>query len=393
MTDIPDATCFINAEIGGAVSTLRIVGDRIAAVGAHPARHDRVINLEGDRLLPGLINAHDHLQFNNFPRIRYRERYANVREWIADVTARRGSDPVLDAGGEIAFETRLLVGGVKNLLSGVTTVAHHDPFHASLGAADFPVRVLRAYGWAHSLSVTPELEVQTTYRHTLASWPWIIHAGEGVDDDARAEFARLEALGCIGANTLLVHGVAFRGEQFTRLVRAGAGVIWCPSSNVFLFGETIDTNALLTAGRLGLGSDSRLSGARDLLDELRVARETRPAAAPRLEALVTSHNARLLRLADRGSLVRGLLADLLVLPAGKRLVDAHRADLRLVMIGGVMRYGDTRYASGLSTPADCVAVEVDGREKVLDRRIAERMARSGWREPGLNMDGAAWRAA
>jgi hypothetical protein len=39
-------------------------------------------------------------------------------------------------------EERLLIGGVKNLLSGVTTVAHHDPLYSCLQEATFPVRVV-----------------------------------------------------------------------------------------------------------------------------------------------------------------------------------------------------------------------------------------------------------
>src|SRR5205823_2611649 len=50
---------FINAEIGGAErASLRILGSRIAALGSAPEVDDLVVDLHGDRLLPGLINAH-----------------------------------------------------------------------------------------------------------------------------------------------------------------------------------------------------------------------------------------------------------------------------------------------------------------------------------------------
>jgi cytosine/adenosine deaminase-related metal-dependent hydrolase len=383
--------CFINAAPGEAAGSLRVVGDRIVAIDGRPARGDCVVDLAGDRLLPGLVNAHDHLQFNNFAPTRYREVHANVGEWIVDVTANRGRDAVLDAAEALALETRMLAGGIKNLLSGVTTVAHHGSFHATF--EDFPVRVVRNYGWAHSLGLASDGEVRDSYQRTPASWPWIIHAGEGVDAAAAAELARLDHLGCLGARSVLVHAVGFRGAQQDRLIAAGAAVVWCPASNLFLFARTLDPGKLLAAGRLGLGSDSRLSGANDLLAELRCARAAAPACAVHLEALVTRHNARLLRLGDRGVLTAGALADLTILPAGMALAGARRADLRMVMLGGVMRYGDAAYASALGPHSNCGPVDLDGVPKVLDRALVLRLRRSGYREPGLAFANAEWRAA
>jgi cytosine/adenosine deaminase-related metal-dependent hydrolase len=179
MTRTP--VCLVDAMVGEEPTTVRIVGERIAALGTRPARGDRVVELAGARVLPGLINAHDHLQFGNFSRTRFRERHANVAEWIADVSAQRGHDPQLVAGTSLDFEARLFAGGFRNLLSGATTVAHHDAYHSVFDAPGFPVRVLRHYGWAHSLVVERDADVAASYRATPADRPWIIHACEGVD--------------------------------------------------------------------------------------------------------------------------------------------------------------------------------------------------------------------
>ena len=61
----------------------------------------------------------------------------------------------------------------------------------------------------------------------------MIHAGEGLDEAARAELDALDALGCLAANTVLIHGVAFCRTEADRVIAAGAGLIWCPSSNQF----------------------------------------------------------------------------------------------------------------------------------------------------------------
>src|SRR5262249_46429997 len=130
----------INADVGqGSLSSVRVVDARIAAVGETPAREDLVIDAAGARLLPGLINAHDHLQLNSFPALSYRSRYSNASEWIADFNDRLRQDSIFQAALSRTREERLFAGGMKNLLSGVTTVAHHDPLFSTLRAPSFPV--------------------------------------------------------------------------------------------------------------------------------------------------------------------------------------------------------------------------------------------------------------
>jgi cytosine/adenosine deaminase-related metal-dependent hydrolase len=390
-----DGLTFVNASIAGSrVDTLRIQGGRIASLGQPPQDGDLIVDLRRDRLLPGLINAHDHLQLNNSPRLEYRERYRNAREWIADFNSRLHADRALEASVAIARHDRLLVGGVKNLLSGVTTVAHHDPLYPmTLSAADYPTRVVQNYGWSHSLSIDGEESVRRSYRRTPVDWPWIIHAAEGVDDESAEEFERLEALGCLCPNTLIVHGTALDQQQQLRLADVGAGLLWCPSSNLSLFGKTADIVELVSRGRVALGSDSRLTGARDLLEELHVAAEVAGLDEQVLESLVTTHSAQLLRLADRGALRPGARADLLVLPWQTGLSRASRADVRLVMLDGLVRYGDQEYAEIAARAVPCVRVRVDGRQKILDHRLVALLRSGNAREQGLELPDTAWRAA
>lgn len=368
----------------GARLDVRIAGARIAALDGVAAPGDRQVDLRGDRILPGLINAHDHLQLNSLPRLKYRDGYANASQWIDDIRPRLRRDPLLVANDAVPRAERLLSGGMKNLLSGVTTVAHHDPFYPSLRAAVFPVRVVADYGWSHSLALDGELAVREACRRTPPGWPWIIHAAEGRDAAAMREFDTLEALGCVGANTVLVHGVGLSVAQQHRLAAAGAGLVWCPSSNLHLFGCTVDIRELLGQRRVALGSDSRLTGMPDLLAELGVAREVADLDERELERMVTRDAARLLRLPDRGELRVGAAADLLVLPQGLMLSRAARADVRLVLLGGVARYADPDYAEAFAGDAD--EVRVDGRRKFLDRALVRRLRRARTQEAGLSLE-------
>ena len=385
---------FLNAELRkGEFTSLRIVGPRIASLGEDPGRGDSIIDLQGDRVLPGLINAHDHLQLNSLPNPRTDKRYQHVREWIADVNLRRQHDPEFESSIAVARDERLLLGGMKNLLSGVTTVAHHDPYYPWLSSAEFPTGVVRDYGWSHSLYVDGDDKVAGSCRATPGDWPWIIHAAEGLDDASNHEFDRLDALGCLGPNTLLVHGVALDQVQRMRLDRAGAGLIWCPSSNLRLFGRTADVSELADRGRVALGTDSRMSGGRDLLDELCLVDRLGVLSEDCCESLVTKDSARLLRLHDRGEIRVGARADILVLPAQSRLGAVTRSNVRLVLIAGVARYGDMDYATCVSRHLEWSDITVDGRTKVLDRVVADFMARAGVAEPGLDLAKTAGKAA
>jgi cytosine/adenosine deaminase-related metal-dependent hydrolase len=384
------SVAFTNADLDGSRRAVRIAGGRIAAVGERPLAGERVVNLAGDRLLPGLINAHDHLQLNHLPRLEPPRRYSHVREWVADMDHLRRLDGPLRSAVAVPVAERLLLGAVKNLLSGVTTVAHHDPLHASLCELQYPIRVVTRYGWAHSLYLEGDSRTGESQRRTPAEWPWIIHAAEGVDEEAREEFWRLDRLGCLQPNTLLVHGVALGAAERRRLAGASAGLIWCPSSNLHLFGATADVAALTAEGRVALGTDSRLTGARDLLEELRIASEQAPLTSKALQSIVTRDAARLLRLTDYG-LVRGAHADLLVLPSGTRLERCRRAEVRLVMVGGIAVYGDPDLTHALAPPEHWVEVGVDGRPKALARFIADRLLSLEAAEPGLELPARATR--
>jgi cytosine/adenosine deaminase-related metal-dependent hydrolase len=377
------------AADGSVHDTLRIRRGAVQALGGQPQSGDVVVDAGGDVVCPGLVNAHDHLELNSFARLKWRSRYGNVREWIADFQPRFAGDPALALARPGTLDDRVWVGGLKNLLSGVTTVCHHNPLHRPLRRR-FPVRVVRRLGHSHSLQIDGE-RVQESYRRTPAAWPWIIHAAEGVDADAAGEFDRLDALRCLGANTVLVHGVALRNGHVVRALNHGVGLVWCPSSNEFLFGETADVRAFAAAGRVALGTDSRLSGEGDLLDELRAAGRTGQLTAEELFRTVTTDGAAILRQPDAGRLAAGKPADVIVVhrrttdPVAA-IVTASRADVRLSMIGGKPLYADRAMRAVFDTQRERPArVLVDGQERFLAGWIARRAGRMALGEPGLEL--------
>lgn len=384
------ALTFVNATIvceGRVARTLRIRNGRVDGIGVAPDRRDTVVDLDGSCVFPGLINAHDHLELNSQPRLKWRERYGNASEWIADFQPRFAADPDLAVTRPETLDDRLWVGGLKNLLAGVTTVCHHNPMHRTLRQR-FPVKVVTRFGFSHSLQIDGDAIVKS-HRGTPAEWPWLIHAGEGVDADAGREVGRLQRLGCLTANTVLIHGVGFDPAARACAIDAGAGLVWCPSSNHFLFGVTADVRAFDDADRLALGSDSRLSGAGDLLDELRAAHATRQLSAEGLGRTVLSGAARLLRLPAAGRITPGAPADLTVIkPIASdpydTLVAADRADIRLTLIDGRPCVGEPGLrnvfdATGVST----LPATLDESPRLLARWIGKHVQQMQLQEPGF----------
>lgn len=321
------------------------------------------VNLTGFLVLPGLINAHEHLELNLFPRLGCGP-YPNASVWARDIY--RPHKPPVKQHLKVPKSLRFWWGGIKNLISGVTTVAHHNAFDQIFLEPNFPVRVVKRYGWAHSIQYSRDWEAR--FRSTPTEHPFVIHAAEGTDETAARELRCLSEAGALTDSTILVHGVALTSYDVPLLKRTKTSLVWCPSSNHFTLNRTVDREVLNSDIPIALGSDSAITAVGDLLDELRVAHHTMD--AQRLYEMVTYHPARIFKLPlGFGNIQQGGPADLLVVrdagqtPAATLL--AHYPEL--VIVGGQIRLV-SETAAGICPPRllrSLEPIEVEGRGRYL----------------------------
>jgi len=290
-------------------------------------RFDIELQVPGAMLHAGLINAHDHLHRNHYGRLGSPP-YADAYGWGRDIHERRAD--AIAAGRALPRRDALLHGAWKNLLAGVTTVVHHDAWEADFDEG-FPLRVVRVRN-AHSPGLGRGLEELDD-----GVGPFCLHLAEGINQQAADEVRELDRKGLLNQRLLAVHVVGPDADGVARLRASGAAVVWCPTSNRFLFQRTAPAALLAEGIDVLLGSDSLLTGEGTLLDELRAAVASGLLSAGRLRSAVGDVAARRLGVAEP-TLEPGGRADLVVL---HRAPGAARAsDVAAVVAGGVLRVLD-----------------------------------------------------
>jgi cytosine/adenosine deaminase-related metal-dependent hydrolase len=293
-------------------------------------KFDGVVHAPGE-VRPGLINAHDHLHRNHYGRLGVPP-YANAHDWAADIQVRCAAE--IAQGRNVERRIALLTGAWKNLLAGVTHVVHHDPWERDFDSG-FPIRVVRIAN-ADCVVRLPECSFP-------AGVPVALHVAEGVDEIAAEEVRTLHACGVLNRHLMAVHGVGADTDGVAKLRDAGCAVVWCPTSNHFLFGRSAPLD-LLEGTDVLLGSDSLLTGAGTLLDEIQAVRGMISDA--RLLDAVGSLAADRLGIAAP-SLAPGSPADIVLFR--RDILDATAEDVLLVIVAGEPRVLAPEHLSSLPT--------------------------------------------
>lgn len=354
---------WLDAALKPITGDVRISGDAIVETGENlvAKKKEQTVDFTGHFMYAGLINAHDHLEMNLYPRLGTPP-YHNYTEWSKDIY--KPQESPLKEIEKTDIEHRLMWGGLKNLVSGVTTVVHHNPWHRMLGKSSFPV-VVPKINWAHSLAFEKKLPKKVDEKV-----PFVIHAAEGIDDFARNEIYKLDELGLLRKNTVIVHGIS---ADFNLLASRGASLVWCPASNLFMFSRTITSTKGIN---ISLGTDSTLTGSPTLLDEMKVALRTGVASKEEIFGMVHRSSKK---------------ADLVITPMVnddpiENLFEIQPKDISMVMVRGEIKLQHDsivplRNTVRIQGIRKSVAVDADSLKQYFEKKIpAETLeANALWR--------------
>ncbi len=138
--------------------------------------------------------------------------------------------------------------------------------------------------------------------------------------DCRDYLDVYESHGLLGRRGLYGHGIHLTARERSRLREAGAAVVHCPTSNLFIGSGLFDARARISEGiSVGLATDTGGGSSFSMLRTMAVAYEIsqlhgRPLHPAELYWLATSGNAAVMHLESRiGNLKAGMEADLIVL--------------------------------------------------------------------------------
>jgi cytosine/adenosine deaminase-related metal-dependent hydrolase len=283
---------------------------------------------------PGLINSHDHLDFNLFPQTG-NHIYHNYTEWGKDI--REHNQDAINAVLKIPRPLRTRWGIYKNLLNGVTTVVNHGE-HLTIN--DNLVTVFQDAYSLHSIHFENNWKYQLN-RLFKKKGSFVIHIGEGTDEASCNEINALTNWNFFKRKLVGVHAVAMNELQAARF----HAVVWCPASNLFLLNCTAPVDQLKKTTNIVFGTDSTLTAGWNIWDQLRLARKTMLLTDKELMDAVSTTAASVWDM-NNGAIAEGKDADIVIAKINADItgVDAFYAlnpeDILLVMHRGNIRLFD-----------------------------------------------------
>jgi cytosine/adenosine deaminase-related metal-dependent hydrolase len=349
---------------------VRVEGADIVAVGKLTVRPgEEVVDLGACTLMPGLINAHCHLDFTKFKgAIAPRQSFT---EWIKNINALRRSFTTADYLASTMEGFQLLAR------NGVTTVANIESFPELLPLLDTPplrtwwflelidvrsrinedetllgalsffdkhpdwlggfglsphapytasvdlYRLARTCGEKHGMLCTTHIaesvEEHEMFSHGLGPlYEFLQSLGRDNSDCGHGSaLSHLVEHGVIGRNCIIAHLNYLQDYDYDLLAGTGASVVHCPKCHTYFGHAPFPYRALRRHGiNICLGTDSLASNnSLDLRSEMREIQEFHPVTDVEAVELVTLNAARALNQAGKiGQISPGSHADLVAFP-------------------------------------------------------------------------------
>ena len=347
---------------------------------------------------PGLINAHDHLNYNDrwpLPSTAAGgKRYNHRHEWRASVSTPSNKY------GTAAASNGMRWNELRQLMSGTTSIAASTKANGLLRNLDeleakdkdkgfspleYQVFLLgdsnRSFkadcGWNYG-----KTEYAVSQLHGM-----VTHTAEGINDYAHEEFRCQsssfdKAQDFTEKNVAHIHGVGLQAVDYFNMARDKSKLIWSPRSNVSLYGMTAQAPILARMGGVvALGTDWTYSGSATMTREMACAAELSHTryedffSAEDIWRMATKNAAIATSSDDKiGTLSAGKLADIAIFHSTpgvfhQAAITATTKDVALVLRAGEPMFGEEGVISALGAPCDPVQVCGETRQVCASREL------------------------
>ena len=381
---------------------IAIQGSKIVDVGLYPTIRSSgtspIHDLGEVVLIPGLVNAHTHLDLTSSADSV--QRTPKFTDWVFQIVGKRTPS---------AIGPSIRQGVQQSLAGGVTTVGDIDGTGGSAQILrDTPIRKVvffeilgfsgerAAMGVARlgtyldsppvsdsllTAALSPHAPYSTSaeiYRQCVASGLSVcthiaetkgelefLSSGTGAFLDyleafgistaewvppQRTPVQYMETLGVLREDSLLVHCNYLTDADVELLAESGASVVFCPRSHRYFYHTDHPVMRLVEKGiNVAIGTDSLASNwSLSLLDELKFLARTQPCLSPEtLFDMVTCNGTKALGLAQAGRLEKGWQADIIAVkipndgrPPIEQVLDSSSENL-LTVVGGKVCYASS----------------------------------------------------
>lgn len=367
---------------------------------------------------PGLIDAHNHMAYDFLPEwvpppgaFPYDHRY----QWPNDPTYKDFIRPYSENQTDPShFCPGAKWAELRSVIHGTTTIQGQTPSGGTGCIRSWGIRnaeCSHGLGYDHMRTIISSVyDISSTTAQSLiedfssSSTPttrYVTHMQEGVSGghvlDEFESYAgrdpRRDANFSADANThhigltllypgvsVLIHSISLTEDQLQEVKATDSKIVWSPSSNAVLYGQTAPIRRILELGiTTGLGPDWTLSGEDEMLGEMRYALAFGRRQTPPIAELTPQ---KVWEMATReGAIVVGLEPYIGTLEVGKRadiavfgragpdpyeaLIESRAADVRLVLVDGRGYWGDGSLASVTARNPYCEDRDACGVAKYL----------------------------
>jgi hypothetical protein len=264
-------------------------------------QNETVLNFTHVISFPGLINSHDHLEFNLFPQMRNKT-YNDYVEWGNDIHEKNREQ--IENVLKVPYNIRFKWGLYKNLICGITTVVHHG--NGKVIRYNNLPNILINYNYLHSIRLEKKWKLKLN--SSFNSNPFVVHIGEGINRESHSEIDELISWNILKKKVIGVHGISLDEKQCGKFL----ALVWCPDSNLYLYNKTADISFLKKHTVILFGTDSALSADWNLWNQLRLARGFNFLNDIELYKSMTENASDIWRIKSRGLIAENRAADIVI---------------------------------------------------------------------------------